>query len=214
MEAVQRDILSNNWIVLIFIFSIGILFFLKIFNTDKLKGYATSIFNKGFIEIEAEDNYFRFSFFHVGFSFFFLLMLTLSIYLTMHQNFQKEAFLFLDYLQVSKYVLLCLTIRYVADFLLIILFEIRDSLVTYFFFSRRSYSYSISLGLLILNILYFYTFNSHYFLIFGIIALFSIRYLLILYYNKNLIIKELFYFILYLCAFELAPLFVLFKLIF
>lgn len=214
MEAVQRDVLSNNWIVLIFIFSIGILFFLKIFNTDKLKGYATSIFNKGFIEIEAEDNYFRFSFFHVGFSFFFLLMLTLSIYLTMHQNFQKEAFLFLDYLQVSKYVLLCLTIRYVADFLLIILFEIRDSLVTYFFFSRRSYSYSISLGLLILNILYFYTFNSYYFLIFGIIALFSIRYLLILYYNKNLIIKELFYFILYLCAFELAPLFVLFKLIF
>ena len=214
MEAVQRDVLSNNWIVLIFIFSIGILFFLKIFNTDKLKGYATSIFNKGFIEIEAEENYFRFSFFHVGFSFFFLLMLTVSIYLTMHQNFQKEAFLFLDYLQVSKYVLLCLTIRYVVDFLLIILFEIRDSLVTYFFFSRRSYSYSISLGLLILNILYFYTFNSYYFLIFGIIALFSIRYLLILYYNKNLIIKELFYFILYLCAFELAPLFVLFRLIF
>ena len=214
MEAVQRDVLSNNWIVLIFIFSIGILFFLKIFNTDKLKGYATSIFNKGFIEIEAEENYFRFSFFHVGFSFFFLLMLTVSIYLTMHQNFQKEAFLFLDYLQVSKYVLLCLTVRYVVDFLLIILFEIRDSLVTYFFFSRRSYSYSISLGLLILNIFYFYTFNSYYFLIFGIIALFSIRYLLILYYNKNLIIKELFYFILYLCAFELAPLFVLFKLIF
>ena len=214
MEAVQRDVLSNNWIVLIFIFSIGILFFLKIFNTDKLKGYATSIFNKGFIEIEAEENYFRFSFFHVGFSFFFLLMLTVSIYLTMHQNFQKEAFLFLDYLQVSKYVLLCLTIRYVVDFLLIILFDIIDSLVTYFFFSRRSYSYSISLGLLILNILYFYTFNSYYFLIFGIIALFSIRYLLILYYNKNLIIKELFYFILYLCAFELAPLFVLFKLIF
>ena len=214
MEAVQRDVLSNNWIVLIFIFSIGILFFLKIFNTDKLKGYATSIFNKGFIEIEAEENYFRFSFFHVGFSFFFLLMLTVSIYLTMHQNFQKEAFLFLDYLQVSKYVLLCLTVRYVVDFLLIILFEIRDSLVTYFFFSRRSYSYSISLGLLILNIFYFYTFNSYYFLIFGIIALFSIRYLLILYYNKNLIIKELFYFILYLCAFELAPLFVLFRLIF
>lgn len=214
MEAVQRDVLSNNWIVLIFIFSIGILFFLKIFNTDKLKGYATSIFNKGFIEIEAEENYFRFSFFHVGFSFFFLLMLTVSIYLTMHQNFQKEAFLFLDYLQVSKYVLLCLTIRYVADFLLIILFEIRDSLVTYFFFSRRSYSYSISLGLLTLNILYFYTFNSYYFLIFGIIALFSIRYLLILYYNKNLIIKELFYFILYICAFELASLFVLFRLIF
>ena len=214
MEALQRSVLSNNWITLIFVFSILLLFFLKLFTTAKLKGYVTSLFNKGFVEIEAEENYWALSFFHVGFSFFFLLMLTVSIYLTMHQNFQKEAFLFFDYLQVSKYVLLCLTIRYVVDFLLIILFEIRDSLVTYFFFSRRSYSYSISLGLLILNILYFYTFNSYYFLIFGIIALFSIRYLLILYYNKNLIIKELFYFILYLCAFELAPLFVLFRWIF
>ena len=56
MEALQRVILSNNWITIIFLVSLAVLFFLKLFEAEKLKGYAASIFNKGFIEIEAEDN--------------------------------------------------------------------------------------------------------------------------------------------------------------
>ena len=71
MEALQRDILSNNWITIIFLVSLAVLFFLKLFEAEKLKGYIASIFNKGFIEIEAEDNPSLFSFFHLGFSFFF-----------------------------------------------------------------------------------------------------------------------------------------------
>ena len=57
MEALQRSVLSNNWITIIFVFYILLLFFLKLFTAEKLKGYVTSIFNKGFLEIEAEENY-------------------------------------------------------------------------------------------------------------------------------------------------------------
>ena len=64
MEALQRSVLSNNWITIIFLVSLAVLFFLKLFEAEKLKGYAASIFNKGFIEIEAEDNSSFFSFFH------------------------------------------------------------------------------------------------------------------------------------------------------
>jgi hypothetical protein len=74
--------------------------------------------------------------------------------------------------------------------------------------------YSISIGLLFLNIIYFYSFQNKYLLITSVGLLFLVRFLMILMINKNLIIKELFYFILYLCAFELAPLFVLFRWIF
>ena len=73
MEALQRSVLSNNWITLIFVFSILLLFFLKLFTTAKLKGYVTSLFNKGFVEIEAEENYWTLSFFHTGFSLFTFL---------------------------------------------------------------------------------------------------------------------------------------------
>tara|TARA_B110000003_G_scaffold172618_1_gene172169 strand:+ start:10025 stop:10666 length:642 start_codon:yes stop_codon:yes gene_type:complete len=213
MEAIQRSILSNNWIVLILVFSIGILFFLKMFKTEKFKGYIGSLFNKGFIEIEAEEKYLRLSSFHLGFSFFSFLTLSVSIYFIIHPFVYSDAFLFEDYLEVSKYILLFLSIRYSIEFLLITLLKLRE-ILSYFFFSKRAFSYSISIGLLILNIIYFYSFRNYSLFTVGLILLFSIRLFFILFHNKNLIIKELFYFILYLCAFELAPLFVLFKLIF
>ena len=44
MEALQRDILSNNWITIIFLVSLAVLFFLKLFEAEKLKGYARLYF--------------------------------------------------------------------------------------------------------------------------------------------------------------------------
>ena len=37
MEALQRAILSNNWITIIFLLSLAVLFFLKLFEAEKLK---------------------------------------------------------------------------------------------------------------------------------------------------------------------------------
>ena len=86
MEALHRSVLSNNWITLIFVFSILLLFLLKLFTTTKLKGYTAALFNKGFVEIEAEESYFSFSFFHLGFSLFTFLMLSITIFLTVKQD--------------------------------------------------------------------------------------------------------------------------------
>ncbi len=212
MEALQREILSYNWITLIFVFSLVLLSFLKLFKSSKFTGYVMSIFNKGFVEIEAEEKNIRFSFFHIGFSFFTFLMLSISMYFVIYQQAEKEAFLF-HYLKFSSYLLLFMFTKFLLELLLIELFEIKEKLA-HFLFSKRSYSYSISIGLFIVNLVYFYSFQNQSFLLTGGISLLSIRFLLIVFYNKNLIIKELFYFILYLCAFELAPLFVLFRLIF
>ena len=213
MEALQRVILSNNWITIIFLVSLAVLFFLKLFEAEKLKGYAASIFNKGFIEIEAEDNSSFFSFFHIGFSFFFFLMITITGYFCANIFSHRTIFLLQDYIHVFNYVLLYMIVRFVSMSLFILLFELKQS-ISLFLISKRSFLYSISLGLLFLNIIYFYSFQNKYLLITGVGLLFLVRFLMILMINKNLIIKELFYFILYLCAFELAPLFVLFRWIF
>jgi hypothetical protein len=213
MEALQRAILSNNWITIIFLVSLAVLFFLKLFEAKKLKGYAASIFNKGFIEIEAEDNPSFFSFFHIGFSFFFFLMITITGYFCANIYSHRTIFLLQDYIHVFNYVLLYMIVRFVSMSLFILLFELKQS-ISLFLISKRGFLYSISIGLLFLNIIYFYSFQNKYLLITGVGLLFLVRFLMILMINKNLIIKELFYFILYLCAFELAPLFVLFRWIF
>jgi len=213
MEALQRSVLSTNWITIIFVFSLAVLFFLKLFKTVKLKGYASAIFYKGFLEIEVEEGYSPITFFHIGFSFFSFLMLSLTTFFLINQYKQSNALLLADYFVSSYYVFIFMIVRSLAAFLLLSLFEIKKQL-SFFMIFKRGYLYSISVGLFFLNIFYFYSFQNLAFLFTGFALLFSVRFLLILINNKNLIIKELFYFILYLCAFELAPLFVLFRLIF
>ena len=213
MEALQRSVLSNNWITLIFVFSILLLFFLKLFTTTKLKGYVTSLFNKGFVEIEAEENYWTLSFFHVGFSLFTFLMLSVTTFFLISQFNNSSALLLEDYLVSTSYLFSYVVLRFIVVFALFSVFQFKSKL-SFFMTSKRGYLYSISIGLLFLNVFYFYTFQYQDLLFIGFVALFSLRFCLILINNKNLIIKELFYFILYLCAFELAPLFVLFRLIF
>ena len=213
MEALQRSVLSNNWISLIFVFSILLLFFLKLFTTAKLKGYVTSLFNKGFVEIEAEENYLTLSFFHVGFSLFTFLMLSVTTFFLISQFNNSSALLLEDYLVSTSYLFSYVVLRFIVVFALFSVFQFKSKL-SFFMTSKRGYLYSISIGLLFLNVFYFYTFQYQDLLFTGFVALFSLRFSLILINNKNLIIKELFYFILYLCAFELAPLFVLFRLIF
>ncbi len=213
MEALQRVVLSNNWVALIFVLSFVLLFFLKLFQASRLKGFVTSIFNKGFVEIESQEKYIIGSFFDIGFGLFSLLMLSISCYFLLNEYHQNDVFLLIDYLKIFNYILLYISIKNLLEFLLLSLFEVKEKL-SYFLISKRSYSYSISVGLLIVNIIYFYSYQNPFFLGSGILFLFSIRLFLILIFNKNLIVRELFYFILYLCAFEIAPLLVLFKLLF
>ena len=165
------------------------------------------------MKIEAKDNSSFFSFFHIGFSFFFFLMITITGYFCANIYSHRTIFLLQDYIHVFNYVLLYMIVRFVSMSLFILLFELKQS-ISLFLISKRGFLYSISIGLLFLNIIYFYSFQNKYLLITGVGLLFLVRFLMILMINKNLIIKELFYFILYLCAFELAPLFVLFRWIF
>ena len=153
------------------------------------------------------------SFFHSVFTFFSFLMLSMTIYFIINNHQNDNTFLFSEYLSLSLIVFIYMILRFIIESLLMTLFEVKEVLL-HFFLSKRSYLYTVSIGLLILNLFYFYSFQDKSFLISGFIILFSVRFLLILFNNKNLIIKELFYFILYICAFEIAPLFVLFKLLF
>jgi len=213
MQATERVLLSNNWIAILFVFCLLVMFLLKLFNAEKMKGYALSIFNKGFVEIKSQEKNSVFSFFDMGFIGFSFLSISLTLYFTIVYYQGKTVFSLVEYTKISFYVLIYMLGRNLLETVLMRLLTIKE-LLGYFFLSKRSYLYSISIGLFFLNLVYFYGFQRIQLLLSGIVLLFAIRLILILINNKNLIIKELFYFILYLCAFEIAPLFILFKLIF
>lgn len=213
MEALERGFNSNNWVTGLFVFGLLLIFFLKLFRAAKLSGYTASIFNKGFIEIESQEKTAPITFFHSVFTLFSFLSISMTVYFLLKEYKEDLESNFIEYIQWSSYILIYILGRFLLEFLLMGLLEVKG-ILKYFILSKRSYLYSISIGLFLLNLIYFYGVQKQNFLLIGAIVLFGIRLLLIISNNKNLIIKELFYFILYLCAFEIAPLFILFKLIF
>lgn len=213
MQTIERELVSNNWIAILFVFCLLLMFLLKLFNAEKTKGYALSIFNKGFVELKSQEKNAVFSLFDIGFIGFSFLSISLTAYFLI-VHYQNEAvFSLMAYSKVASYVFIYMLGRAFLESILMRLLKIKEML-GYFFLSKRGYLYSISVGLFFLNVVYFYGFQKISLLLTGIILLFAIRLSLILINNKNLIIKELFYFILYLCSFEIAPLLILYKLIF
>ena len=105
MQAIERELSSNNWVTLLFVCAILVLFFLKLFKAEKMKMYTLSIFNKGFIEIESQEEGSDFSFFHIAYTGFSFISISLTVYFFIHQFTERGSFSFFDYGEVSLYVL-------------------------------------------------------------------------------------------------------------
>ncbi len=100
-----------------------------------------------------------------------------------------------------------------VEFLLSHLFKINEQL-KFFLGSKSNYLNCVSFYVFIALVIVEYSPLNTLFLDYISVLFFSIRFVLHLISNKKLISSKLFYFILYLCSFEIAPPFILFKLLF
>ncbi len=211
MQALEKIALNTNWIPMVLVFLFAIIAVLKVIDSEKLKGYVFALFNKGFIEDEVEDDT---SFFNSFYSLLFVFsstVLALVICLLVSERSDKFLFNFSTFISTLGLVFSYFVIKNFIEVALTRLFFIRKQ-VRYFIVSKISYLYSISFFLLILFILFqFSPLDTSSFIYFSA-GLFLLRFVFHVRNNKNLIFSELFYFILYICAFEIAPLLTLFKL--
>ena len=211
MQALERGLISNDWIVAILLISLSLIFVLKIVNSTRLFGYAFSFFIKGFIEKRTEENPSFFSVFHSVLVLFSILISSLFTLLVIDSFSLIKIDGFSSFWQLFLGVLLYIISKFLIDFLLSRLFRISTG-IRYFLFSKYGYFYTINIWLYPGLILYVFSFQNNYFLIGYFLLLLIIRFVFIVSNNKNLIFSKLFYFILYICAFEIAPLFILYKL--
>lgn len=212
MEALERVISSDNWITILLLTSFVFMFFLSLYSREKLKGYAGSIFNKGFIEIEAAENNSFLNLFHVVFTFFTFISISLLSFFLLTHFVDGFEFSLNNYAFLASLIGVYVGLRFVLEHFLVKLLDLKAGLA-FFLHSKRSYMYAISIGMTFLLVIYYYGFTNIQFLLSITALLFFIRLALLLLNNKNLIIKRLFYFILYLCAFEIAPLMIIIKLV-
>ena len=212
LQALERIEIYDQWTTIILMVLFGVVFLLKGVSSSKLQGYAFSLFNKGFIEKEVEENSNFFNFFYIAISLFSITVLALLLHDLKGLNSNRSYEGITEFWTVLVSLLLYFYGKWFLEYVFAALFLIKKE-VQFFLISKASYLFANSFLLFIAFVLFQYSELNASYLYYFTVFLFAIRFLVHFLNNKNLIFNKLFYFILYLCAFEIAPLFVLFKLI-
>lgn len=211
MQALEKIANSTNWISLVLVLLLGMIAVLKTIDSEKLKGYVFALFNNGFIEDEVEGDTSFFSPFYSLLFLFSTLVLALVISLITAPNKIGLAVSFPAFTVNFSIVFSYFVIKSLLEVALSSLFLVKKQL-RFYIVSKFGYLYCISFVLLICFVVCQFGPLNVFGLLCITLLLFFIRFLFHVKNNKNLIFSELFYFILYLCAFEIAPLLTLFKL--
>lgn len=136
----------------------------------------------------------------ISFSFFILLLLA--------QFYAKEKYNAILYIQIFTFLTVFILCKYLIEKIIATSFKIEE-FAEQFNLLKVTYRTYIGLLLLPINIILFYNaVNSnavYIILILLIIAFSSITYLITLKTYQSLVSRKIFYFILYLCTFEIAP---------
>jgi hypothetical protein len=210
MQALERIDISNNWLTLTYLFMLLLLLLLKTISSNKLFGYTRAFLLKGFIAKKAEERASFFTGFNLVMFVFSILTFGLFFLYVFRYIDQEFEFSFYQYLWLTIFVAAYFVFFLIMDFALSRLLNIQE-VVAHFIAAKIGYLYNTALLLFPFLIIHTYSFFSVY-LLFGVfITLFLLSLVLIFTNNKNLIINKLFYFILYLCALEIAPLLIIYK---
>ena len=211
LEALKREIISYDWITILLIASFLLLVLLKVFSENRLKGYIASYKNNGFLEIEAEKNRSFFSVFHIIYFLYSLIIFSLTIFLFINiRDSNRYPLTIESYLPILISIVFYFLIRFSVEKALLKVYRL-DNHLSFFMFSKRGYLYSFSTILFTVILLYVYGFNNSTFFLVSVYFLLAVRIVLLFLNNKKLIINKLFYFILYICTFEIIPLLVFLK---
>ena len=210
MQAIDRIVISHNWITITVVFAMLLLFVLKKVDQTRLIGYSKSFFITGFIEGKVKEKPSFFSFFNLLIFVFTMLVISLSFLLLIQQYLPSYTTDFSFFITLLGFVTIYFLIFLVTDVALSSVFQIKNELKC-FVAAKIAYLYNVALWTFPLLIITIYGFNNAYILTITSIALLLLSIMLVFINNKKLIVNKLFYFILYLCALEIAPLLIFYK---
>lgn len=211
MQAIEKIAINTNWIPIVWVALIAFVAVLKVIDSERLKGYAFALFNKNFIEDEVEENTTFLNLFQIIIFIFSVTVLALSLSFILNEISVDFSLEFSNFLHLFSFVILYFLIKSIIESAFISLFFIKKEL-RFYIVSKYSYFYSVSFLLFILFLLFKYcSLKPALFAYLGV-SLFLMKFVFQIVNNKKLIFNKLFYFILYICALEIAPLLILFKL--
>lgn len=216
-EASKIVLLSNDWMTYLLVSVFVLIAALKYINSEKLLYSTTFFLSNKYVQIYYSKE--KYSLVNVFQSLMFLaqiVVLSFAILIT-YQGLQlgENPVSFSFFITVAIGVSAYFSIRYLIGLFLSYIFnlgEAHNRLMHY----KICYFNNFTLWVfpLIIVAIYIPFYRDLVFKIVGVLVLIllAVRYILVLINNKKLIFSDLFYFILYLCTLEIAPLLIILKL--
>ncbi|OBX24752.1 uncharacterized protein DUF4271 [Gelidibacter algens] len=210
-----RDVISYEWFTIFMVLGLVFIAIAKVSFTNRFIDFLGVFGNSKYLKLYTKDQ----KFIDVFDALLFLnLVISISIfgylsYLTLESTQTFELDVFLKFmLGVTSLAL----VKILAERLIGSVFEI-DRLIDAYLFQKISYKNFSGFVLLPINALLLYTINPSKVIIFAVISLLIIinviGFITSFKNHQKTVIDNIFYFILYLCALEIGPYLILYKII-
>ncbi|WP_411556562.1 DUF4271 domain-containing protein [Lutibacter sp. TH_r2] len=214
-EIIKQD---DNWITFSFLIILILIALLRFVYNERLVNISTLFFSKKYLLIyfNKENNSVR-NLFQI--TLFIVQILTISILIYLSSTIFLSSVLIekglKTYVFIVLGVLFYFSVRYLIGKFISFIFNL-NFLHNKLIYEKTNYLNNLILWILPFLVLSFYNPLSNNlplkFTIIITVILLIMRYILLVINNKKLVFNSLFYFILYLCALEIAPLVIILKL--
>ncbi len=215
-EATERFMFTNDWITVVFVILFGLIAYSKYINPDRFSRLLSLVYSRNYLVLYQKQSPVLVNSFHIVFAVIQILCFALTIFIGVkaYSSIARELELSF-FLSILAGVFSFFTLRFFLGKGLAIIFE-KEKEFEYVTYLKMSYLSNFSLLIFpLLLIAYYMQYDSLEFSLFVFITaviLLLLYYMLIIKNNQKMILKQLFYFILYLCALEIAPIILLYKL--
>ncbi|TGD58446.1 DUF4271 domain-containing protein [Flavobacterium humi] len=207
IELIPRIVENRDWVTILFLLALLLVAITKTAFENRFSDFVNLIINNKYLKIYKDSSnlmsWFTILLFVVqliSLSFFVLMVLSYLGYTTKTN--------WISYIQILTFLSFFVLSKFLVEKIIATSFNI-ESFIEQFNLFKVSYRTYIGLLLLPVNIVLFYTDLMNTYLIMGVLAILlvinSITYLVSLKNYQKLLLSKLFYFILYICALEIAP---------
>ena len=204
-----RDYILFDGFTIIILLNIIIVTIAKTLNNSKFKQFLLIYLNNSFLKFSSNDNSFLSSFNSLlNVNYIISLSVYISILISYNLHGFNNNFEISIFFTTLLFIVAFIYTKYLIEILIGWAFNIRKFVVS-FNLQKNSFNKLIGLIMILLNSLAIYSFpNSITFIkisIFFVISLYLIGLYKVIRLNDNLILSNMFYFILYLCTLEIVP---------
>lgn len=210
-----REVISYEWFTVFMVLGLSLITMAKVLFTNRFLDFIGVLGNSKYLKLYTKDQ--KFIDFFDG-----LLFLNLAIGLSVFGYFSYLTLVPTEIFELDVFLKILLGITGISLIKILIerlvgsLFEI-DKLIDSYLFQKTSYKNFNGFVLLITNTLLLYVINPTKNIIIGIVALLVlinlIGFMTSFKNHQKTVTNNLFYFILYLCALEIGPYLILYKII-